>query len=140
MQVEALDERTRIDLWNFVVYSRYLDVNYPDLDGQLIWTYHFGFPRDRYGINELASKLNDVLRKGEWYEVYDLLEFLVRHTPAGKRHDLANIINNMLSLIAPGTASWTASLCPSPMMRRLESIAMLRVRLWKMPAPTSHAH
>jgi hypothetical protein len=122
MQIEALDERARIDLWNFVIYPRYLNVRYPDTDGLLIWTGHLGFPRDRYRINELAAKLNDVLHNGEWYEPYDLLEFLLRHTAAQNRQELTQTINDLLALNRAGYRVVDGQVIPITSAEEVESI------------------
>jgi hypothetical protein len=122
MQVEALDERTRTDLWNMLIYPRYLNQNYPDTDGLVIWCNHLALPRNEYTINHLAGRLDVLLETGEWYEVYDLLEFLVSHTRGSKREETTAIVNNLLALNRAGYRIIDALIVPVTAAEDLESI------------------
>jgi hypothetical protein len=96
-QVESLDERARTDIWNFLIYPQFVDASYPDVAGLMIWAMHFALPRHQYSINNLAARLEQLIREGEWYAVYDLLEFLVLHYVAHKRTDYAELVNGVLA-------------------------------------------
>lgn len=97
IQIESLDERTRTDLWNLIIYPRFLNVAYPYLTGELIWIGHFRLQRDQYTPNAVAFQLKRLILEGEWFSVYDLIEFLIRHSRYDKRDDLVDSVNQVLA-------------------------------------------
>ena len=123
MQVEALDERARTDIWNLVIYPRYLNIAYPANTGEFIWIHHLGLQRDLYAPNLLAAKLNHIIHKGEWYEVYDLVEFLIRHTRIDKRETLVTIVNRTLALNRAGYRVVGSLIVPITSNEEIASIA-----------------
>lgn len=98
MQVESLDDRARVDLWNLIVYPKYLDQPYPDRTGMIIWCNHLGLPRHAYRYGDLADRLNTLVFTGGWYEVYDLIEFFASHTSEFKRDEFNADVNRVLKM------------------------------------------
>ncbi|KAA1248226.1 hypothetical protein F0Q45_21770 [Mycobacterium simiae] len=112
VQLEALNDRTRTDLWNYFVYTKYLDRPYTDKDGLLIWCNHLGLPRHGYQFNDLANRLSTILMQGQWYEVFDLIEFFASNTPDFRRNDLAELVNSILELNRVGYRLTNTSIAP----------------------------
>lgn len=81
VQTDSLDERTRTDLWNLLVIPRFIDARLPGVDAEVVWAHHLGFQRDRYGDMAYRHEIHAVIFDRIWYEVMDLLEFLVGSTP-----------------------------------------------------------
>jgi hypothetical protein len=82
VQLESLDQRLRNDLWNFL-YSELLNT-YPESTPYSLrnfWWHHYGQPIEQYDARKLASLIRATILEAEWYEVYDLLEFLASETP-----------------------------------------------------------
>jgi hypothetical protein len=86
LQIESLDDELKNGLWNgiksFLIdrlekESRYSNTQFNSLCS-ILWHYHYKLPIDtipEYYAN--AEKyIRDSFFKGEWYEAYDLLEFL----------------------------------------------------------------
>jgi hypothetical protein len=82
VQLESLDQRLRNDLWN-LLYSSLVDTYQNSTPYTLsnFWWHHFGQPIEQYDPRRLASVIRATILESEWYEVYDLLEFLASETP-----------------------------------------------------------
>ena len=93
MQLDDVDQDTRCGLWNVlnVVYWRMPDrrICHIEEDDDLyllmirMWFNHFKLPIDSMGIyfSEIYNFLKNNFFKGEWYEVYDFIEFVVNNYP-----------------------------------------------------------
>jgi hypothetical protein len=82
VQLKSLDQRLRNDLWN-LLYAELLNVYQQSTPYSLpnFWWHHYGLPIEQYDARKLASVIRATVLEGEWYEVYDLLEFLASETP-----------------------------------------------------------
>lgn len=86
IQQESLNDETRMSLWNLVVRLRGLiDEQYSRVEPPLmvaLWAEYFKLPLDEAPnypyYNSVWDRLKGVLLRGSWYEVLDLLEFLVK--------------------------------------------------------------
>ncbi|KBZ59343.1 hypothetical protein K875_04903 [Mycobacterium [tuberculosis] TKK-01-0051] len=102
MQLESLDERLRTDIWNllynelFKPYARTAPYSL-----QSFWWHHFARPAEEYNDGRVASLVRQTIIEGQWYEVYDLLEFIASETP-GHSGALLNILNAILEVNRAG--------------------------------------
>ena len=104
LQGRSLDESTRNRLWSAVAESIPKAVGWPLPQTWMqglynhIWADHFKLPVDDCPPYEhnIRARLRRVFQEGEWYEVYDLLEFVIsspRNTNAdGLRKAVALIL------------------------------------------------
>jgi hypothetical protein len=96
VQLESLDQRLRNDLLN-LLYSELLNT-YPQSTPYTLrnfWWHHYGQPIEQYDPRKLASVIRATILDGEWYEVYDLLEFLASETP-DYYQTLVDVVNAIL--------------------------------------------
>jgi len=96
VQLKSLDDRLRNDLWNFL-YSELLSP-YPQSTPYTLrnfWWHHYGQPIEQYDPPRLASAMRATILEREWYEVYDLLEFLASETP-DYYQTLIDVVNAIL--------------------------------------------
>lgn len=95
VQLESLDERLRTDIWN-LLYTEFfkLDARIAPYSLEDFWWHHFAQPAEGYNESRLASLIRATVIEGEWYEVYDLLEFIASQTPSysGRLLDILNAI------------------------------------------------
>ena len=83
IQLEALDERLRTDIWNYILVN-YLDrrtANPIPLQG--VWADYLGLPINQYEYSSLSGQFEMAVSAGPWYGVYDLIQWLVQRTPPG---------------------------------------------------------
>lgn len=84
IQLQAMDDRLRVDLWN-VIYRRLFRAGSNPYPYTLaaFWWQHFGQLSEVYDAQEwrLEVKTKETVLKGEWYMVYDLLEYIASHAP-----------------------------------------------------------
>ncbi|WP_319458031.1 MULTISPECIES: AbiJ-NTD4 domain-containing protein [unclassified Mycobacterium] len=104
IQLESLDERLRVDLWN-ITFRRLFRVGcnpYPYMLGA-IWWQHFGQLSETYDAQEwrLAALIKTTMLEGAWHEVYDLLEYIASQTPD---HDqsFVDLLNAVLAFNRAG--------------------------------------
>lgn len=102
IQYEALDEETRIALWNLMfAHSKMLENEgnvgyYPeDQLGRLLWADFLKKPIDEFNYPSRAWALaKPIVLEGDWYETYDLVEFLLLAQPLARHHsELARTVN-----------------------------------------------
>jgi len=83
IQVKSLDERLRIDLWNYVS-GNYLN---PQIANPIplhrIWTDYLGRLIDDYYPPGLFDEIRRAVIAGPWYGVYDLIQWLTQNTLPG---------------------------------------------------------
>lgn len=95
LQVDSMDLALRNALWNYC--NKYIfHITYPYHEGylrndeylQLVWTDFFKqiAVQKNYEFDQLLQRIQNHFVKAEWYKVYDLLEFLVKH-----RHKISRI-------------------------------------------------
>jgi hypothetical protein len=83
IQVKSLDDRLRIDIWN------YLSANYLErrtanpIPLQAIWADYLGQIINYYDYDMLFDQIQSAVLAGPWYGVYDLIQWLVQNTPDG---------------------------------------------------------
>jgi hypothetical protein len=104
VQLEGIDERLRIDLWN-VIYHRLFKSGANPFPYNLrnMWWQHFGRKTYEYEGREflLASAVEDTVLLGEWFAVYDLLEYIASDAPD---HDqsFVDLLNGVLAFNRAG--------------------------------------
>jgi len=119
LQVESIDDDLRNGFWNglttalWALYEGFRSSEQIDLIAKQIWLDYFKRPVDElppfhidYGKAALAGyafrlSLYDITRKyfltdSEWWQVYDLVEFLVQVTPADWKDRLKEELNRSL--------------------------------------------
>lgn len=102
VQLESLDERLRNDLWN-VLYSGLLNQYASSTPYSLksFWWHFFGQPVEEYDARKVGYLIKTTVLEREWYEVYDLLEFIAAQTP-DYYLDLLKTLNGVLELNRAG--------------------------------------
>ena len=94
VQLEKLDDRTRTDVWNVLDAWLFEGNSYPYQPAE-IWCYHYGYRSDTFENLRLKSAMEQTVFKGEWHEVYSLLEFLASLTPEHERTRI-DVLNAVL--------------------------------------------
>lgn len=96
LQLESLDDRARNDLWN-LLYNELLNQYQSATPYSLrdFWWHHFGQPVEQYDARKVATLIKMTITQGNWYEVYDLLEFIADQTP-DYYPDLLKLLNGFL--------------------------------------------
>ena len=122
VQVESLDERARTDLWNFLVYPKYIDQTYPATDGKIIWCNHLALPLHAYKQYDLSERLRVLVFSGEWFKVYDLLEFFALYTSDFKREQFNELVNNILAVNRAGYRLLDRSVVPITIKEELATV------------------
>ena len=89
IQKESADQELRNELWNatYITYFNELGYYLSDLDPtittllKLVWIYHFKKPLDEIPdtCDRIVNNIKLVMIKGEWNELFDLLEFIPDH-------------------------------------------------------------
>lgn len=95
VQLEAIDERARTDIWNVLHTWLFADNPFP-YDLKDIWTEHFGRRGDLFTDYGLIPVVEATVFQGDWHEVYSLLEFLASVTPDYDRR-LVDVLNGNLA-------------------------------------------
>jgi hypothetical protein len=102
VQADSLDERTRADLWNFLIHpfcvgeqTRADDV--PPMDAEVVWMEFLARPIHDYHFSPYFQILHDITYKGEWHRVYDLVEFLAQRIGAYRDEMLVQRANQILA-------------------------------------------
>lgn len=102
IQIDALDEDLRNALWSVVtVWRNHLSFGLASLYVFLMkefWLFYFKKPLDAFpDANSVFSHLRKIFFDGEWYECYDILEFIISKYPANQyREELINDCNEAL--------------------------------------------
>lgn len=119
VQRESLDEELRNKIWNVMTlqlwnqwepppgpYSgRYRSDAANRIENllEVLWFSYFKKPLDTQpefgqesGGKSYYNLLRDIVLKGKWYEVFDLVESLIQHMPADWRKGFAQFLNHVL--------------------------------------------
>ena len=119
VQRESIDEELRNKIWNVLklqlwdlweskpgAYSTHFrseDAKKIDHMLEILWFHYFKKPLDTQptfdGVGRSVSYyklLRDIVLIGEWHEVFDLVESLVRYMPFEWREGFVNFLNNVL--------------------------------------------
>ena len=111
LQRDSMDDELRNRLWSalkLTVLDRwkgpagygYQDPDSQDIDGlfRLIWLNHFKHPIDTlpHDYNEKYSAVRDYFFRCEWWEAYDLIEFILKTLPEKWIEPLASLTNVFL--------------------------------------------
>lgn len=101
IQVESLDERARTDIWNYIIHPALVEYDHV-VEGPQVWTGHLGRPADTFSSNLCSAAVKSIVFEGLWYEVYDLIEFVVRVYPLYSQPELVERSNFVLALNRAG--------------------------------------
>lgn len=101
VQREELDDDTRVALWNlFYAYNEKLRSDQSALRpvtvlSEYLWGDYLQLPLDDCpSVTSVWSQLKDRVLRGEWYEPFNLLEFLLSTQPLARYHaELARTVN-----------------------------------------------
>jgi len=115
LQIESIDQELRNRLWSGIKLALWdhwsprdfygfptVDSERVELIVKWIWLHYFKLPVDTLpsfdkGIPKSSYEtIREYFFKGEWWEVYDLIEFLVKTVPDGWREPLKEILNRFL--------------------------------------------
>jgi len=107
IQHEALDDETRIQLWNCVnIVNDIANENNAyqarDLSNEYIWTRHFGKPRDELpSYGQIWGFVKTTILEGTWIEALDIVDAYVvsLHTPAAYRFQLVDKAIELLNSV-----------------------------------------
>jgi hypothetical protein len=77
IQYEDLDARARTDVYNGL-YREVLNAGYQVIDFEAMWTDHFGLLVNNYTYERLVLNVKKSVLEGEWYEAYDLMEYIAQ--------------------------------------------------------------
>jgi hypothetical protein len=107
IQADSLNERTRTDLWNFAIHpfcigDLWTPMTSPLISPEMVWVNHLARPTDKYHSSPYFNALHEIAFDGEWYRVYDLVEFLVQNIGDYRQERLAGRINAVLALNRAG--------------------------------------
>jgi hypothetical protein len=118
LQIDDIDEDLRNRLWNLINTKFFHSVppftntslnflsNHPDVHKlfKSLWHDHFKWNTDTIGhfYVDALSALRTEFFKSEWYEVYDLLEFLAASVPTYGRKEFIDSVNEILKLEMAG--------------------------------------
>lgn len=105
LQGRSLDEDTRNRLWNAFAQAIPTASYGSGLIGtwmyglyRHIWSDHFKAPVDELPKEDLIRiTIKNVFRRGEWYEAYDLLEFVISSRHNQRRDQLTGEVSRILS-------------------------------------------
>lgn len=109
-QREVIDAELRNRLWSalkIVLWNKYKfqkDIERIDMLADVIWVSYFKLPIDtRQGFHDSSSRgksayifLREYFFDAEWYEVYDFIEFVIKHVPEGWANELMDFCNTFL--------------------------------------------
>ncbi len=109
-QVDDLDRETRNQIWTVLqtcIFDKWSGEHYDNNSRsvenlyKLIWTYHFKLPLDSTPSFEpdypqsVYKTLRNLTVEGEWHDVFDLVEFIVRNMPNQWLNQLTAFINHI---------------------------------------------
>lgn len=97
IQIESLNDRTRMDIWNAFVHPLFIAPMTPVVDPEIVWAAHLARERHRYHPSPFEGALHDIVFGHDWYLVYDLLEFLVQSASPHRIEDLQERMNLILA-------------------------------------------
>jgi hypothetical protein len=85
-QVDSVDEPLRNSLWNAIDQSLLEWAHYAPLGGanlyNFLWTEYYKLREDhKPEIDIIRRYISDQLFKGQWYEIYDFIEFALENYP-----------------------------------------------------------
>src|SRR4051812_19058054 len=95
LQHESMDDGLRVELWNEVlgIFGQWTE----PYDGRAgnspfvvhLWTDFFRRPLDELPLNAFVQgALKDVVMRGEWFRVYDLLEYFAGQSKAANDYEV----------------------------------------------------
>jgi len=91
---------TVLDKWEGPTAYAYQDPNSREVHNlfRFIWLNHFKKPIDTlpYDHEDRYSALRDYFFRCQWWEVYDLLEFIIKHVPKEWKDSLVRFVNSFL--------------------------------------------
>jgi hypothetical protein len=119
IQHQSLDERTRTDLYNAIYNSKLVEGVEP-FTREAIYTDHFGRRSDHFNLDNVRSAVRNAVLKGEWYEVYDLIEFIAR--ASGGDPSVTRPLNEVLARNWAGYRIVGAEVAPITDTTELETI------------------
>lgn len=97
-----MDERLRNDIWNILWEELFKPYAQPQpYSLHSFWWHHFGLPMETYDPKRLAYHVKKVVIEGEWFETYDLLEFIASETP-DYYPALVDVLNAILEINRAG--------------------------------------
>jgi hypothetical protein len=116
LQFESIDIELRNRLWSALKITIWDHWSAPDNTGfkdsetELVetlitnlWLHHFKRPIDTipafddYSHGQSSYQIiRDHFFKANWWQVYDFIEFIVKHVPVGWAEDLRNLVNSYL--------------------------------------------
>lgn len=117
LQRERVDEELRNRLWNAIKIVVWDQWSYPDRWGNfdetskkvnflldMLWFHFFKWPLDtrpefksRYGRKKTAYEIiRQYFFESKWYEVYDFIEFVIKHVPDEWKDPLSRFCNKLL--------------------------------------------
>ncbi len=101
IQVESLDDRARTEIWNYIIHPALVEYEHV-VEGLKVWTGHLGKPADTFSSQLCSAAVKSIVFEGLWYEVYNLIEFVVRVYPLYSQTELVERINFVLALNRAG--------------------------------------
>jgi len=80
IQIDSMNEDLRNSLWNALMLFYFEDVNIKKDLLALLWVFYFKKPIDSSEVYK-ETKTREYFFSCEWYEVYDLIEFIANNYP-----------------------------------------------------------
>jgi len=84
IQIDSMNDALRISLWNTLDIMLWSTSAFaPSSLSKILWASYFKWPLDSRPSysNELLEEIRSYFFDCDWYEVYDFIEFLVKHNP-----------------------------------------------------------
>ena len=132
VQREELDQDTRVALWNlFYVYNEMIDnsgsndSDPANLLARVLWADLLKNPIDDYhSVWRTWGELKESVLNGEWYEVFNLAEYLLGAKPMARfSSELARTLNNELESKLTAYRIIDGKVVPVDSMVEVESLA-----------------
>lgn len=110
IQTDSMNDELKISLWNIVYefylkqeqqyksQSEYLSIH-PDEITTLIWINLWKKEIDKkepFGFGKFKREYKEIFFNLEWYEVYDLVEFIVKIDNTGRGREFKKVLNSIL--------------------------------------------
>lgn len=101
IQREGLDDETRMELWNLVAILpiEFNKLSYDTTEQEILrslWVDHFHWARDEISSDHIVWRLvKKAILEADWWEVFDLLEVLVKSFDSFKTYD-TSAMNDVL--------------------------------------------
>ncbi|APG18851.1 hypothetical protein A3780_15240 [Kosakonia radicincitans] len=113
IQISTLDDETRRAIWNclYVTFFNNSNIHESAVNcAKRVWIYHFNFDADSIPLYDKDysnhTSLLTIIKKhiyaGEWYYIFDLLEFLVENTSRIPKIDLGKYLNHVFKKFGVG--------------------------------------